>query len=173
MSKHLFYLAKDPLPYRKLNLTLPGHAKNTLYEADDYITSQLVVGLSRRAGGRPGTGVPARHTKPKHAQYSPPQPEDPWYTAYNLYAERKGRSHPDRDHPRLLPQGLAKLDRFPGGQRQRHWHRRRPGAGPRPRPVRLCVHGPFPFLQRGAHALDQQGRRPESERAGRQPHRDL
>ena len=22
-------------------------------------------------------------------------PEDPWYTAYNLYAEKKGRSHPD------------------------------------------------------------------------------
>jgi Zn-dependent M28 family amino/carboxypeptidase len=35
-------------------------------------------------------------TKPKHAQYSPPKPEDPWYTAYNLYAERKGRSHPDK-----------------------------------------------------------------------------
>ena len=25
ISRHLFYLAKDPLPYRKLNLTLPGH----------------------------------------------------------------------------------------------------------------------------------------------------
>ena len=29
MSKHLFYLAKDPLPCRKLNLTLLGHKKNT------------------------------------------------------------------------------------------------------------------------------------------------
>lgn len=37
ISKHLFYLAKNPLPYRKLNLTLPGHEKNTLYEADDYL----------------------------------------------------------------------------------------------------------------------------------------
>ena len=35
-------------------------------------------------------------SKPKHAQYSPPKPEDPWYTAYNLYAEKKGRSHPDK-----------------------------------------------------------------------------
>ena len=35
-------------------------------------------------------------SKPKHAQYSPPKPEDPWYTAYNLYAERKGHSYPDR-----------------------------------------------------------------------------
>jgi aminopeptidase YwaD len=33
-------------------------------------------------------------TKPKHAQYARPMPEDPWYTAYNLYAERRGRSRP-------------------------------------------------------------------------------
>jgi len=29
MSKNLFYLSKDPLPYRKLNLTLPGHEEHT------------------------------------------------------------------------------------------------------------------------------------------------
>jgi len=45
ISKHLFYLAKDPLPYRKLNLTLPGHEKNTLYEANDYLAGQLEVCL--------------------------------------------------------------------------------------------------------------------------------
>ena len=97
ISKHLFYLAKDPLPYRKLNLTLPGHKKNTLYEANDYLAGKL------KAWGyhveREGVQVQAfrRDTsKPKHAQYSPPKPEDLWYTAYNLYAERKGRSHPDR-----------------------------------------------------------------------------
>lgn len=27
ISKNLFYLSKDPLPYRKVNYTLPGHAK--------------------------------------------------------------------------------------------------------------------------------------------------
>jgi hypothetical protein len=27
MSKHLFALSKDPLPFRKLNFTLPGHKK--------------------------------------------------------------------------------------------------------------------------------------------------
>ena len=37
----LRYLCKDPLPYRKLNYTLPGHDKCTLYEADDYIVAQL------------------------------------------------------------------------------------------------------------------------------------
>jgi len=97
ISKHVFYLAKDPLPYRKLNLTLPGHQKNTLYEADDYLAGQLEAWGYRVE--REGVQVQAfrRDTsKPKNAQYSPPKPEDPWYTAYNLYAEKKGRSHPER-----------------------------------------------------------------------------
>jgi len=97
ISKHLFHLAKDPLPYRKLNLTLPGHEKNTLYEADDYLAGQLEAWGYRVE--REGVQVQAfrRDTsKPKHAQYSPPKPEDPWYTAYNLYAEKKGRSHPEK-----------------------------------------------------------------------------
>jgi hypothetical protein len=97
MAKHLFYLAKDPLPYRKLNLTLPGHEKNTLYEADDYLAGQLEAWGYRVE--REGVQVQAFRrdkTKPKHAQYSPPKPEDPWYTAYNLYVERKGRLHPEK-----------------------------------------------------------------------------
>jgi hypothetical protein len=97
MSKDLFYLAKDPLPYRKLNLTLPGHQKNTLYEADDYLADQLAACGYRVE--REGVQVQAFRrdtTKPKSAQYSPPKPEDPWYTAYNLYAEKKGRSHPEK-----------------------------------------------------------------------------
>lgn len=97
MSKHLFYLAKDPLPYRKLNLTLPGHEKNTLYEADDYLAGKLKSWGYRVE--REGVRVQAFRrdkSKPKHAQYSPPKPEDPWYTAYNLYAERKGSTHPDK-----------------------------------------------------------------------------
>jgi hypothetical protein len=96
ISKHLFYLAKDPLPYRKLNFTLPGHEKNTLYEADDYIAGKLESwGYGAQ---REGVRVQAfrRDTrKPIHAQYSAPMPEDPWYTAYNLYAERKGSVRPD------------------------------------------------------------------------------
>jgi hypothetical protein len=97
ISKHVFYLSKDPIPYRKLNLTLPGHEKNTLYEADDYLAKQLESWGYRVE--REGVRVQAfrRDTsKPKHAQYSPPKPEDPWYMAYNLYAEKKGHSHPDK-----------------------------------------------------------------------------
>ncbi len=95
MSKHLFYLSKDPLPYRKLNFTLPGHAKNTLYEADDYLAARLTSWGYRVE--REGVKVQAFRcdkTKPKSSQYSPPKPGDPWYTAYNVYAEKKGRSRP-------------------------------------------------------------------------------
>ncbi len=96
MSADLFYLSKDPLPFRKLNLTLPGHEKCTLYEADDFLAKQL-----ESAGykvDRDGVAVRAfrRDTsKPISAQYSAPMPEDPTYTAYNLCAEKRGEKHPD------------------------------------------------------------------------------
>ncbi len=97
MSKHLFYLAKAPLPYRKLNFTLPGHDKNTLYEADDFLTGKLESWGYRVE--REAVQVQAFRrdsSKPKSAQYSRPMPDDPWYTAYNLYAEKKGRSQADK-----------------------------------------------------------------------------
>jgi hypothetical protein len=97
ISKNLLYLAKDPLPYRKLNLILPGHIKNTLYEADDYLNARLQAwGYQVERESVQVQAFRRDTSKPKHAQYSPPKPEDPWYTAYNLYAERKGRTHPDR-----------------------------------------------------------------------------
>jgi hypothetical protein len=96
LSRDVFYLSKDPLPFRKLNYTVPGHAKCTLYEADDFIQGQL------ESAGWPVEKEPVQvqafrcdTSKPKAHQYSPPPPEDPWYTAYNLYAKRKGRVHPD------------------------------------------------------------------------------
>jgi hypothetical protein len=96
MSKDLYYLAKDPLPYRKLNFTLPGHEKNTLYEADDFIAGKLESwGYSVQREGVQVQAFRRDTRKPKQEQYSPPKPDDPWYTAYNLYAERKGRSHPE------------------------------------------------------------------------------
>ena len=92
----LFYLSKDSLPFRKLNYTLPGHERSTLDEADDFICSQL------QAAGWPvekeAVQVQAFRcdaAKPKAHQYSPPAPEDPWYTAHNLWARRTGSTHPD------------------------------------------------------------------------------
>ena len=96
MSKDLFYLAKDPLPYRKLNFTLPGHDKNTLYEADDYLAGKLESwGYEVQREGVQVQAFSRDTSKPKHAQYSPPVCEDPWYTAYNLYGKKKGSSRPD------------------------------------------------------------------------------
>jgi len=97
MKRNLYYLAKDPLPFRKLNLTLPGHEKSTLDEADDYIAHKL------ESWGYAVEREPARvqayrrdETKPLHAQYSPPCPDDPWYTAHNVYARRTGSRRPDQ-----------------------------------------------------------------------------
>ena len=95
MSKHLFHLSQDPLPFRKLNFTLPGHKKSTVDEADDYLAGRLESwGYQVRREGLRVQAFRRDATTPKHAQYSRPMPEDPWYTAYNLYAEKRGRSRP-------------------------------------------------------------------------------
>lgn len=97
MERNLYYLAKDPLPFRKLNLTLPGHEKSTLDEADDYIAQRLVSW--GYAVDREPVQVQAYRrdeTKPLHAQYSPPCPEDPWYTAHNIYSRKAGSERTDQ-----------------------------------------------------------------------------
>ncbi len=93
----LFSLSASPLPYRKANFTLPGHAKNTLDEADDLIADEL------GAAGLAVTREPCRvqafrcdKTKNIHHWYSSPAPEDPWYTVHNLYAELPGTVCPER-----------------------------------------------------------------------------
>ncbi len=97
IAKHLFYLAKDPLPYRKLNFTIPGHEKNTLYETDDYLTGKLEAWGYRVVREAVQVQAFRRDTsKPEHHQYSSPKRKDPWYAAYNLYAEKTGRLYPDR-----------------------------------------------------------------------------
>jgi len=96
MAERVYYLADDPLPRRTLNFTLPGHDKCTLYEADDYITG-LLEGWGYQVE-REGVQVQAfrrDRNKPKSSQYSRPEPEDPWYTAYNLYARKTGGEVPE------------------------------------------------------------------------------
>jgi len=97
MAHDLFYLSKNPLPFRKLNYTLPGHAKNTLYEANDFIAEQLTLaGCQIRM--EPVMVQAYRrdvNKKPLSSHYSPPKPEDIWYTAYNVYGVRRGKSRPE------------------------------------------------------------------------------
>ncbi|NQT51326.1 M28 family peptidase [bacterium] len=92
----LFHLAKDPLPFRKINHTLPGHEKSTLDEADDFLQARLES--CGYAVAREGCLVQAFRcdvTKPKAHQYGTPRPDDPWRTAYNLYARKRGTRCPD------------------------------------------------------------------------------
>jgi len=92
----VFYLARDPLPYRKANYTLPGHEKSTLDEADEFIETQLT--LSGYQVEREACRVQAFRrdpTKPKAHQYSPPSPDDPWFDVFNLYARKPGSHKPD------------------------------------------------------------------------------
>ena len=92
----LFHLSSDPLPFRKLNYTAPGRARSSLDEADDYLASRL--GEAAWASEREPVPVQAFRCdarKPKAHQYSTPSPEDPWYTAHNLWARRSGASRPE------------------------------------------------------------------------------
>jgi len=96
MRKNLFYLSKDPLPYRKVNYTIPGHEKCTLYEADDFIAAHLRdCGYSVELEGCQVQAFRRDRSKPISSQYSPSKPEDPWYTAYNVYGRKEGATRPD------------------------------------------------------------------------------
>jgi len=91
LRAHIHYLAADPLPYRKLDYTLPGHERSTLDEADAYIQGQLEsFGYAVEREAVQVQAFRCDANKPKAHQYSKPEPEDPWYTAHNLYARHAG-----------------------------------------------------------------------------------
>ena len=87
----VFYLAKDPLPFRKANYTVPGHAQNSLDETDAWIERQLRgwgYKVEREACEVRAFGCDLR--KPKHHTYVPPPPGAPVYRVCNLYAKKTG-----------------------------------------------------------------------------------
>ncbi len=96
LSRNLFYLSKDPLPFRKLNYTIPGHEKSTLDEADDFIQKKLESwGYVVQKEGMRVQAFRCDKSKPKAHQYGKPDPQDPWYTAHNLHAKKVGTKRPD------------------------------------------------------------------------------
>ena len=96
LRRNLFYLSKAPLPYRKLNYTIPGHATNTLYEADDFIQRNLESwGYLVEKEGVQVQPFGCDTSKPKAHQYAPPAADAFWYTAYNLYAKKQGSVYPE------------------------------------------------------------------------------
>ncbi|MHB8866365.1 MAG: M28 family metallopeptidase [Pirellulaceae bacterium] len=96
MRDDVFYLAHNPLPMRKANLTVPDHAKSTLEEADDFLAQRLeACAYTVRREGVRVQAFRCDANKPKAHQYSAPAPEDPWYLANNLLAERRGKTRPN------------------------------------------------------------------------------
>ena len=92
----LFYLSKDPLPFRKINHTIPGHAKCTLDEADDFIGGRLESwGYTVEKEACLVQAFGRDRTKNIHHQYARPRPDSPWQIAYNLYAKKIGAERPD------------------------------------------------------------------------------
>jgi hypothetical protein len=95
LRRDLFYLAKDPLPFRKANYTLPGHQRSMLAEADAYIEKRLSgygYELDDDIGEVQAFGCDL--TKPRHHTYAKPAHDAPFFTVRNLYAKKTGRRCP-------------------------------------------------------------------------------
>lgn len=96
IRRDLFYLSKDPLPFRKANYTRSGQTKSTLEETDDYIRAQLEeAGCGFRETRHQVQAFRCDETKPLHHWYSKPAPDDPWYDVANIEAVIEGSERPD------------------------------------------------------------------------------
>lgn len=96
LRETVFWLARDPLPFRKANYTRPGQDRSSLDDADDYLEGRLRgFGYEVEREACQAQAFRRDRKKPPSAQYSPPDPRDPWYTLNNLYAKRPGSELPD------------------------------------------------------------------------------
>jgi hypothetical protein len=92
----LFYLSRDPLPYRKINYTRPGLTRTSLEEADAYIHGQLATaGYAVGSNRYPVQAFRCDASKPLHHWYAAPDPADPWVEVANLEATLPGHECPD------------------------------------------------------------------------------
>ena len=91
----LFYLCKDPLPFRKANYTVPGHKQSTLAETEAFIEKRI-----RDYGYQLDDDVCEVQQfgydpkKPRHHTYAATPPGSPFFTVHNLYAKKTGRRCP-------------------------------------------------------------------------------
>jgi hypothetical protein len=91
----LFYLSKEPLPFRKVNFTRGGQDKNSLEETDDFILKRLeLLGYPTQEESCKVQTFRCDRSKPLHHWYSAPQPDDPWYKVVNIYARKMGVTNP-------------------------------------------------------------------------------
>lgn len=95
IKNDVFYLAKNPLPYRKANYTLPGHHESTLAETDEFIHKRLKnLGYHVENETCQVQAFRCNQEKPLHHWYDSPFPDDPWFQVDNLYAVKKGNNVP-------------------------------------------------------------------------------
>ena len=96
LRRVIFHLAKDPLPYRRVNYTRQGQTKNSLQETDDF-TEETLKGwgysVTRTDHRAQPFGLDV--TKRRHHLYTAPKPEDPWYPVQDLHLRWTGTRHPD------------------------------------------------------------------------------
>lgn len=96
LRRDVFYLASDPLPRRTANFTLPGHAKTTLDEADDWLCAELALaGLNVSQQTFQVKAFGCDMTKPLHHWYAPPPEGAPDLLVRNLIAELPGDARPE------------------------------------------------------------------------------
>lgn len=96
MKRGVYYIAKDPLPRRVLNWSLPGHSLSSLEEADAWIIKQLEsAGYEPKTDDTKVRAFGRDFTKPISQQYATPPEDSPWYTAHNIIAGRQGTEFPE------------------------------------------------------------------------------
>lgn len=96
LKKTVFYLCRDPLPFRTVLYHVPWHEKNSLEEAGDFIAGEMrkleleVNVINTRV--RPFRCNPSR---PLHHWYDSPRESDPWYDAANIEVVIPGTEKPE------------------------------------------------------------------------------
>ncbi|MFA6561087.1 MAG: M28 family peptidase [Verrucomicrobiia bacterium] len=95
LRRDLFYLAKDPLPFRKANYTVSGHKRSTLAETDAWIERRLHgCGYEVEDDVCEVQAFGCDLKKPRHHTYALPVHDAPFFTVQNLYAKKTGRRCP-------------------------------------------------------------------------------
>ncbi|MDD4872371.1 MAG: M28 family peptidase [Kiritimatiellae bacterium] len=95
LSHDVFYLSKDPLPFRKANYAVAGHPLNSLDETDAWLEGQLQnwnYKVEREACEAQAFSCDFK--KKRHHTYAPPPTNAPFYKVHNLYVKKTGRRCP-------------------------------------------------------------------------------
>ncbi len=99
LQRDLFALCRDPFTFRTVSYTAPWHEKNSLDEADEWL-SGVIGGISGVQLAVKPNRVQAFRCSfdpsiPRCRWYARPRPEDPWHDARNLVATLVGTEHPE------------------------------------------------------------------------------